>query len=39
MRGNVLSSLLWVAMVAGTVYFLGWSINLWAALGWQSWSL
>jgi hypothetical protein len=39
MRGHLLSSLLWVAMLAGAVYLLGWSVNLWAALGWQDWSL
>jgi hypothetical protein len=39
MKGNLLSSLLWLAMVAGAIYLLGWSMNLWAALGWQDYSL
>jgi hypothetical protein len=39
MKGNLLSSLIWLAMLAGAAYLIGWSMNLWAALGWQSWSL
>lgn len=36
---KAIAALLWLAMVGFAVYLLGWSVNLWAALGWQSWSL
>lgn len=36
---RVVAALVWLAMQAFAVYLLGWSVNLWAALGWQSWSL
>lgn len=36
---QALACLLWLAIVVGCVYLLGWSVNLWAALGWQDYSL
>lgn len=36
---SVAAAVLWAVIVAFAVYLLGWSVNLWAFLGWQSWSL
>lgn len=39
MMGDVVAAVLWLLFVAFAVYLVGWSMNLWAALGWQGWSL
>ena len=36
---EALAVLLWLAVMVGCIYLLGWSMNLWAALGWQDYSL
>ena len=35
---DALAVLLWLAVVVAMLYFLGWTMNLWAALGWQAYS-
>lgn len=37
--GDALAVLLWLAIMVGCIYLLGWTMNLWAALGWQDYSL
>lgn len=36
---EALAVLLWLAIIVGMFYLLGWSMNVWAALGWQDYSL
>ena len=35
---DALAALLWLAILAGMIYLLGWTMNLWAGLSWQGYS-